>query len=151
MLRLVLAGESAQSRADELERVGTAWSSSAGTAPTLGAVGNLLKRPESRGGVPAADLRVADVDEVVGLRLEAGAGVVREQQHVPRPLRQLLDPRGGVADVADRRVLEPALVADVAGDEGAAVQADPHPEAVAVVVLAHPLVQYGQARSNQVP
>ena len=65
-----------------------------------------------------------------------------------RLLGHRLEPGGRVHRVADRRVLEPAVRADVAGHHGAAVQPDAHPEPFAETLRAEPGVELLEPRAE---
>src|SRR5215204_1522346 len=87
-------------------------------------------------GGPDHDLRAApaDIDTVDMLEMAVVSGQqlargIGEVDRVRRALRHALDPRGRVRGVADHRVLETPLGADVPRHHRAAVEADPDTEA----------------------
>ena len=105
---------------------------SAGGAIALARVGRLRgERPHRQLGLPPAHLELADQHEVRGRVLHPLARGLRAEQHVPAALGHALQPRGRVRRVADRRVLDALLGADVAGHHRAAVQAHAHREPAA--------------------
>ena len=73
---------------------------------------------------------------------------IRHEQHVPASLGHSLQPRRGVGGVAERRVLDALLRADIACHDRAAVDAHPHAECVVMAMLGEPGVEPVKARSD---
>jgi len=80
------------------------------------------------------------VGQGLGVRHQ-GPGRVGDEDLMRRALGHPLEPRCGVGGVADRRVLDAALGADLPGHHVAAVDPDSHVEAVSEARLAHPGVE----------
>ena len=126
---------------------------SRGSVQVLSRLARSVRRAEAPnpdpGGSPP-DRELVDEDQVARRRLQHRPGRVGDEELVRRALGHPLEARRGVGRVADRRVLDPPLGADLPRHHRAAVEADPHPEAVAEALRAHPLVEARRAARSSI-
>src|SRR5436305_5301263 len=107
---------------------------------------DLLSRcPDFHLSLAAADCELADVFQRRRLAEQHETRRLGDEERVPAALRQALHARGRVHRVADDRVLQAVLRADVAGHEQPAVDADAHRDRLLDAALAQPHVYAREA------